>query len=289
MYGIFCRKWVGLLTVVVLGVASVPVFGQEGGTDDRIEEVHKQIQELRAQYEQRLQDLEGEVERLREEKKETSLDELRRRAAEFSEQKEEATLDGAARLTGPGSIISSSLNAFNPRITVFSDFLGRLDGRRVNNDDGVDITDRFALREVEVDFRADIDPYAKGLLILAAEEESPNEFEFTVEEAYLDLHTIPGLEDVSHNLRFKGGRFRTEFGIVNLLHTHDLPWTTRPLLLTEFLGEEGDVQNGIGVEYLVHNPWSEAITTSVLSSTPASARWPSRYSTILSSRRIELS
>ncbi|MDP7036253.1 MAG: hypothetical protein QF752_17370 [Planctomycetota bacterium] len=257
-------RWssVSLLSFSVLSVSTAPLFGQESGKDKQIEEVQKQIQKLRTLYENRLEDLEKEVDRLRGEKKDSSLQKLRRKAAEFSEKKkkEQEVMDAAARLTGPGSIISSKFNEFNPRITVFSDFLGRLDGRRVNNDEGVDTTDRFSLREVEVDFRADIDTYAKGVLILAMEEHSPNEYEFKVEEGYLDLHTIPGLEDVAHNLRFKIGRFRTEFGIVNILHNHDLPWTSRPLPVIGFLGEEGDVENGLGIEYLVHNPWNEAIT-----------------------------
>ncbi|MBI4614692.1 MAG: hypothetical protein HY720_13865 [Planctomycetes bacterium] len=239
--------------------------GEEGVPEDKTRELEEKIDELKREYDRRIEALEGELERVREEGKARRQDDLRRKAQEFVEKKERerAVGDAAAKLTGPGSIVSSTLNEFNPRITVFGDFLGRLDRHRVRNEDAVEITDRMSFRELEADFRADIDPYAKAVAIIAAEEENPNEYEFSVEESYFDLHTIPGFEDVRHNLKFKVGRFRTDFGIVNTTHTHDLPWTSRPVPLIAFLGEEGDIENGVGVEYLVHNPWDEAITLSL--------------------------
>jgi len=42
---------------------------------------------------------------------------------------------------------------------------------------------------------------------------------------------------------------------MNLLHTHDLPQTTRPLAVAEFLGEEGFVSNGGSAEFFIPTPW----------------------------------
>jgi hypothetical protein len=140
---------------------------------------------------------------------------------------------------------SNPLNAFNPRLTVFGDltFLG-VDGDLLG-EDGNDLGNRFSLRETEIDFRADVDPHAKGVLIVALAEETPGEYALEVEEGYVTLESLPW------NLRAKAGRMRTPFGQVNRLHTHDLPQTDRPLVVRTFLGAEGDVATGVNLEFLV--------------------------------------
>lgn len=146
------------------------------------------------------------------------------------------------------SAISNRLNAFNPRITVFGDMLGRVAASSKELvEEGVNRDDRFSLREIELDLRADIDPYAKGVLILAAEEHTPGEYEFTIEEGYLTLETLP------FGLHAKAGRYRIPFGRINTLHTHDLPQSNRPYALVDFFGEEGFVDNALEVSWLT--PW----------------------------------
>lgn len=141
--------------------------------------------------------------------------------------------------------IANRLNAFNPRLTVIGDFLGRWSvGSNELVEDGRDVDDRFALREVELDLRADVDPYAKGVLILAFEEEGGGEYEATVEEGYVTLETLPW------GLHAQVGRFRVPFGRLNPLHTHDLPQATRPYALSDIFGEEGFVEQGILVSWL---------------------------------------
>lgn len=149
--------------------------------------------------------------------------------------------------------LTQRLNEFNPRITVFGDFLGRIDDSRVLNEDGNEVGDRFSLREVEVDFRADVDPFAKAVMIAAFEEETPNEYKATIEEGYVTFESLPWA------LRAKVGRFRTPFGTLNKLHLHDLPQTTLPLPLVNFLGAEGDIQNGIEVSRML--PWAPVTVT----------------------------
>lgn len=260
------RKTLAVLLAAIVAGGAAHAQDSNQDRDRKIEQLEQEIARIRDLYERRLESLEGELREMKKREGESAIEALRRRAAEAAERSEkEAAIDAAAvRLAGQGSIVSSSANAFNPRITVFGDFVGRLDSRRVpplegDGDEDENVGDRFSLRELEIDFRADIDPYAKGVAIIAFEEEF-GEYETTVEEAYIDLHTIPGLEEVRHNLRFKVGRFRTEFGVLNRLHTHDLMWSSRPLPFIEFLGPEGDVGQGVGVEYLVHNPFEEAIS-----------------------------
>lgn len=141
--------------------------------------------------------------------------------------------------------VANRLNTFNPRITVFGDVIGRLSASSAELvEDGRNVDDRVSLAEAEIDLRADIDPYAKGVLILAFEEVGGGEYEAKVEEGYLTLETLP--------LGFHAqiGRFRVPFGRVNRLHRHDLPQTTRPYPLVDVFGEEGLIENGAILSWL---------------------------------------
>jgi hypothetical protein len=55
----------------------------------------------------------------------------------------------------------------------------------------------------------------------------------------------------------KVGRFRPSFGSNNILHTHDLPQTFRPLPIQEFMGEEGFIQSGVSGNFFIPTPWDK--------------------------------
>lgn len=131
---------------------------------------------------------------------------------------------------------------FNPRTTAFLNFAGRLDNQRVIDAAGLsEINDRMFLRTIELDFRAPVDPYADAIVILSVEDEAGTGFAFDAEEAYGLLKRIPILESSPLGVKVKVGRFRAPLGVNNRLHMHDIPWITRPLVVSEFLGtEHGD-------------------------------------------------
>ncbi len=150
--------------------------------------------------------------------------------------------------------LAERLDAFNPRITVVGNGLLRLDDRKVyaEDDGGFERVDnQFRLRETEFDFRAAIDPYADGVLIAAVAQEPTGEFETEIEEGYALIKQFPFLERPPGGLVLKVGRFRTEFGRLNRLHTHDLPQSTRPLVVKTFLGGEGHIADGASARFLL--------------------------------------
>lgn len=134
----------------------------------------------------------------------------------------------------------SMLNAFNPRMSVFGDFVGRAGLKS----DKLPEDDHLFVREVELDTRADVDPYAKAVVILAVEAETPNDYAIDVEEGYVTLETLP------LNLRAQIGRWRQRFGQANRTHRHDLMWVDYPVVLRDFLGEEGLIGDGISLLWL---------------------------------------
>ncbi len=230
-----------------LGLAAQVASAQEGGKDaqaageeraasDSLREVvEEQAAELAA-LRRRLEAARGEVA--------LELDDLRLEVELLAED-----IGGAGQ--APPAPTAPGANAFNPQITVFADALGRIDDREVFGDEGDEparIDDRFALREVEIDFRAAVDPYADAVVILAAEGEGGGELEAGVEEAYLTLKRLPFVDEAPAGLKLKAGRFRSSFGHLNRIHGHDLPWPTRPASLAAFLGEEGFAHHGLAGE-----------------------------------------
>lgn len=146
-------------------------------------------------------------------------------------------------------------NALNPEITLYFDM-----GANVSSRDSA-ASDRFNLREMELDFRAAVAPFADAVATFAIAEEveedengdASSEFHFEVEEAYINFHTLP------YDTALKAGKFRNAFGRSNLLHTHDLPQVTRPLAVENFLGGEGLSTVGASLSWLVPNPGDEYI------------------------------
>src|SRR5688572_6542564 len=151
---------------------------------------------------------------------------------------------------------SNPATALNPTVTVVGNFLWRLDDKAVFVDgDPAEprIDDTFNVREVEVDFRSAIDPYADGLLILAIESESPGEFEVGIEEMVVTIKSLPfGFwERPPLATKIRLGRMRVDLGRLNKLHLHDLPQSMYGLTIGDFLGEEGYVANGVSTSSIL--------------------------------------
>lgn len=168
----------------------------------------------------------------------------------------ENKIDAISRSTAP--------TVFNPRITVFTNFAGRVDDKTVfDAEDIAEIHNRPFLRTVELDFRAPVDPYAEAITVLALEDEAGTGFAVDVEEAYGIIKRLPVFEAAPLGLKMKLGKFRAPFGVNNKLHMHDLPWTTRPLVVSKYLGtehgeffESGFNPVGIDFDLFLPNPIS---------------------------------
>ncbi|MFT5284483.1 MAG: hypothetical protein ACI8TQ_000640 [Planctomycetota bacterium] len=157
-----------------------------------------------------------------------------------------------------------SPTAFNPLISVVGTLLSRTDNLTILNDEGDAIDDSFRLSEVELDFRSAIDPWADGVVIGAIESEATGEYAFGIEEGYVVLKRLPFTEWTPLGMSLKVGRFRTAFGRINKVHTHNLPWSTRPLAVTQFLGHEGYLREGIsGAFHLPAPSKSDSINLTV--------------------------
>lgn len=164
---------------------------------------------------------------------------------------------------------TTSANPFtvlNPRMTVSGDFLWRADDKKVYiNNDPVNnpdpINDTINMREVELDLRASVDPFVDAVGVISVGSLEPGKFEVDVEEFYAVIKSlpIPFWETPPLGTKIKIGRFRTEFGLNNKSHTHDLPQTDRPLVIEEFLGPDGQNANGVSTTSFLPSPGDTAL------------------------------
>jgi hypothetical protein len=133
---------------------------------------------------------------------------------------------------------AANAKAFNPDISVIGNFVGVAG----NNDHSDQPT--FDLSEIEAAFQAVVDPYARADFFLSA---SPEGLE--VEEGFVTFNSLPA------GLLLKAGKMRAEFGKVNRLHTHTMPWADRPLVAQNLAGgEEGISMPGVSLSRLIQNP-----------------------------------
>lgn len=227
------RRFLGFYLLVIFIVT--PVWAQTPAATDQLEDLKTQIETLKKDYELRIKSLEDQLQQLQ---------------IQILQAAPEAPAEPVA-----STPVQSSPALLNPAISVIGNFVSRTDDQDVFNEEGDAIDDKMNLREAELDFRAAIDPYADGVLIASIESEFPGEFATGVEEGYAIIKKLPFLAQTPLGLRLKVGRFRPSFGRLNILHTHDLPTSFRPLPIEDFLGEEGFIGNGVSGTFYLPTPW----------------------------------
>ncbi len=138
----------------------------------------------------------------------------------------------------PGAQPIPSGKVFNPDMAVIGNFLGAAGTNPVED------SPALQLEEAEASFQAVVDPYARGDFFIAVGPEGAE-----LEEGFITFTSLP------RGLLLKAGKMRGQFGKVNAMHTHALPWTDRPLVTRNLVGgEEGISDGGLSVSRLIPNP-----------------------------------
>lgn len=79
-----------------------------------------------------------------------------------------------------------------------------------------------------------------------------------IEEAYFTTTSLP------FYLRLKGGKFKSDFGRLNVQHQHIWDFADAPLVYTTFLTPEGLNNIGLQLQYLAPTPWYMMIGVELL-------------------------
>jgi len=126
---------------------------------------------------------------------------------------------------------------FNPDISVIGNFIGK-----VGDENLVEDRPSMTLEETEIAIQAAVDPYAQAKFFLAITPEGAE-----MEEGFINFIALPA------DLTAKVGKMKATFGKVNTQHPHVRPWIDQPLVITNFLGDEGLNDSGISVSKLFPN------------------------------------
>ena len=237
-----------IVVFAMVAIASL-VSGQEKEADKTdLELLKKELVQLRAQLDslkalhQVLSDDQGDA-----------LDQLSARLDKRLTQLENK-IDAISRATAS--------TVLNPRTTAFINFAARVDDKKVMDESGQsEIGNRAFLRTFEMEIQAPVDPYAQAVTVMSLEDQAGKGFSIDAEEAYGLIKRLPILESAPLGLKLKLGKFRAPLGTDNKIHMHDLPWTTRPLVISKFLGtehgeffESGFNPVGLDFDFFLPNP-----------------------------------
>ncbi|MGH9317825.1 MAG: hypothetical protein ACRD1P_12060 [Thermoanaerobaculia bacterium] len=155
----------------------------------------------------------------------------------------------------PAPVAGPSSNYFNPSIAVIGNFLGIAGHNPVENQPSLQ------LRESELSLQAIVDPYARADFFVSFSNDGVE-----IEEGFVTFLHLPG------DLLVKAGKFKAQFGKINTLHLHVLPWPDEPLPILNLLGsEEGWSDAGVSVARLLPLPgdtFSEATVQVFRGKTP---------------------
>jgi hypothetical protein len=144
---------------------------------------------------------------------------------------------------------SAASKILNPDISMIGDFIGAVGKANVPPTlEGTTLGPPPALQmhESELGLQAIIDPYARGDFFLTFGESGVD-----LEEGYITFTALPG------GFVAKVGKFRGDFGKVNTLHNHVLPWIDRPLVTNRLVGGEDGIDDaGLSVTRILPAPKS---------------------------------
>ncbi len=142
---------------------------------------------------------------------------------------------------------ASGQTTVNPQISVIPRFLlSSNDGGRLAEGVREWSQPEFSFQELEMAIQAYLNPYARGDVILTLPGPDVNAGKLGVEEVYATvLRGLPG------DLNLRLGKYRAEFGKLNMVHPHAWPFITQPLVEERFLGEDGLNDLGISLSTLL--------------------------------------
>jgi hypothetical protein len=238
------KRLVEVLVPLALVVFQNTVFALNQTDDaDSIEELDRQILELRQRIDEMQRKYDAEISVLKEQiDRDRAISEESEKEAEIQSlrdlAKAEAAKETIAETESEEQTFTSGalgLQALNPEISVTGDLLFSY-----RDDDASDENSDFSFRNLGVHLESWLDPYSRFKSAMEFHEE-----ETELGEAYLTLY------NVRKDLNLTLGKFRQQFGIVNRWHKHGLEQVDFPLALRKIFGEGGLNQTGLSLDWMM--------------------------------------
>jgi hypothetical protein len=243
-----------LLSVCVVSCYLTFFAGVGSTKEDEVASLKKQLKEMQQQMQRLLQ----RIEQIEKKTEESSLEDSGQEHSQNQvKQKTASNPQGAQSNISFSDKVGSVSRVFNPAISVNGLFLGgwasSVDAS--NELTGLNFKNGFNFQEAEFRFTSDVDPYFKADMIVAIDREGNVE----LEEGFVTSNQLPG-DIMPRGLSLKIGKFFTDFGKHNLLHSHQFPFIDRPLVSEAIFGDEGLNEPAAGLNYLLPIPWFSEFT-----------------------------
>ncbi len=142
----------------------------------------------------------------------------------------------------PGGFFQSTAvqGKFNPDIGVLGDVVLKLDSPKADTEGA----DRISVREIEIVFGANVDPYSRFDSTIAFSDFEAAE----LEEMYLTRYELP--LDITGRV----GKFRPKIGKTNAPHRDSLETVDEPLVIQRYFGLEGLSKSGADLTKILTLP-----------------------------------
>ncbi len=238
-------KTVFFMTAFLLLALCLPASAAEYASKAEMEQMRKDMQELK--------NLVGDLKSIIKQQNET-IKELREHSKEDEHEEEghiASAKDDHDEEHSDSEMLSFDglLDRITPNISVTGDFVAN-----VSDDHHTRSTeDRFDLRGVDIDFMGEIDGIGKAYANIAYHDD-----DVELEEAYLIVEEL-----LPFHTDLKFGKFRADFGLLNTIHPHALPQVDYPAVYREYLGEEGYIDEGVGIAGSFPSLWGSPIKYSL--------------------------
>ncbi|MFQ5963247.1 MAG: hypothetical protein ACE5KZ_03075 [Candidatus Scalinduaceae bacterium] len=226
------------------------VLANQDTTDQRIHNLQILIEDMKREYDVKINELENKIAKLESKNTKTENDEVLEKELELlmEENNEKSIISYVSGRTGGGM-----WQMLLPDISVIGDTVGNItwpgksidEGRANNPFTENEFADSISLREVELGLQGVLDPYARADFFFSSEDGGAP----SIEEGYVTLLTLPW------GLQAKAGIFRTSFGKINKTHRPEISQVDYPKPIKNFLGEEGQKEPGISISKIMPNPW----------------------------------
>jgi hypothetical protein len=205
------------------------------GSQEELASLREELQKLRQEYESRFAAIENRIRALEGQGKSESPEE-----EALLQEAEAAIGEQAVPQPAPAAPGGGGLQSLNPQISVIGDFLGTAN-ENVPEFEGQSLD----LREVEIAFQAQLDPFARADFFLTV----PSLEDVGMEEGYVTFLTLPS------DFLVRLGKVRVPFGRANVDHRPETFTVDRPDVIAGYFGEEGLAEAGAAISRLIPNPW----------------------------------
>ena len=253
------KKLPKLVLLMATLVMSTTAFGVD---ESEMREMRKAIEQLRNDYEARIQALEGRLKQA-----ETAAAQVKPVTDQVQVEEEESPLDAAVADAEEEIEAVERKPAGAPRSDIWSRRVGGADvriidlgvnimtasgGSSASADDLEDLQggahdpqrNGFTLQQAEFVFKGAIDPYLTGESYVIASEDG-----LELEEAFFTTTSLP------YDLQLEGGFFLSEFGIINPTHPHSWNWIDQPVVNTRLFSGDGQRAAGFRASKLLPVDW----------------------------------